>query len=182
MTQERLSEILDNHRKWLNNEDGGARADLRCANLEGADLRGANLRGANLRFADLSDADLRCANLRGADLRSANLSDAYLRDADLRGADLSYANLRGTDLSNADLIGAYLGNATGNNKEVKSLQLGKYLTTILVGIKIHIGCQCHTVQQWENFTDKEISTMDDGPLEWWKEWKEVILKVAKEIK
>ena len=150
MTQEQLNEILESHKKFLNNEDGGIIADLR-----GADLRGANLSDTNLRGADLRGANLEGANLRGADLR----------DAKLRGADLSDADLRG---------------ATGNNKEVKLLQLGKYYTTILVGEKIYIGCQCHTVEQWENFTDEEISDMDDGALDWWKEWKEVILKVAKD--
>ncbi len=57
---------------------------------------------------------------------------------------------------------------------MKSLQLGTYSITILVSIKIHIGCQNHTIEQWENFTDKEIARMDTGALEWWKEWKEVI--------
>ena len=162
MTQEQLNEILDNHRKWLNNEDGGVRAEL-----NGADLRSADLRGADLRSADLRGADLIGADLRGADLI---------------GADLSYADLRGANLRGADLRGANLGNATGNNQEVKSLQLGKYYITILVGIKIHIGCQNHTIEQWEKFTDEEISDMDDGALEWWREWKEVILKIAKENK
>ena len=157
MTQERLKEILDNHRKFLNNEDGGA---------------GTNLIGANLRYATLMNADLRFANFSYANLRYADLSDANLRYADLSDTDL-----RGADLSNTDL--RY---ATGNNKEVKSLQLGKYHTTILVGIKICIGCQDHTIEQWENFTDEEISKMDNGALDWWKKWKEFILKVAKENK
>ena len=39
-----LKTILEKHKMWLNDEDGG----------EMADLRGANLRGANLREADLS--------------------------------------------------------------------------------------------------------------------------------
>lgn len=172
MTQEQLNEILESHKKWLNNEDGGAKANLRGADLRGANLIYANLRGANLGDADLSYTDLsytnlRYANLEGANLRGANLYNTNLRYATLRGATLIYANL---------------GNATGNNQEVKSLQLGKYYITILVGIKIHIGCQNHTVEQWENFTDEEISKMDDAALEWWKEWKEVILKVAKENK
>ncbi len=63
MKQEELQEILDAHKKWINGKDGGARANLR-----GADLRGADLREANLRGADLGGADLREANLRGADL------------------------------------------------------------------------------------------------------------------
>jgi hypothetical protein len=117
-SERQLNEILELHLKWLHDEDGGVRADLKGAdlhkaNLHGADLRmahlrGANLRGANLRGADLSDAYLRGANLRGADLREANLSDAYLRGANLRGADLREANLTGAELHGADLCGANL--------------------------------------------------------------------------
>ena len=73
-----LDEILDKHEKWLNDEDGGERADL-----QGADLRDADLRGANLRYA----------NLQYADLRGANLQDADLQDADLQDADLDFSCL-----------------------------------------------------------------------------------------
>ena len=38
-----LKQILELHKKWLNNEDGGKRANLSDANLSGADLSGANL-------------------------------------------------------------------------------------------------------------------------------------------
>ena len=86
MDNEKLKEILERHRKWLNDEDGGERADLRGANLYGAnlcgaDLRGADLRGANLRGANLREADLYGANLCGANLCGANLRGAYLRGA-----------------------------------------------------------------------------------------------------
>ena len=86
MKQEKLQKILEAHKKWINSEDDGVRA-----NLSGADLRGANLRGANLSGADLRGANLRGADLREADLRGAYLSDADLSDADLRGADLDFS-------------------------------------------------------------------------------------------
>ncbi len=73
MKQEKLQKILEAHKKWINSEDDGVRANLRRADLRGADLSGANLRGADLRGADLSGANLRRANLRGADLRGADL-------------------------------------------------------------------------------------------------------------
>lgn len=123
MSGAEIKRVLDLHKKWLNNEQGGVKAvlcvaylcgaDLQGANLQGADLRGASLcraelseanlrgadlRGADLREADLSKADLRRANLRGADLCEAELSEADLRGADLRRADLKRANLCGTDL------------------------------------------------------------------------------------
>lgn len=50
MTQEELNVILDEHRKWLNDEEGGERADLSRANLGGAYLSGADLHGANLDY------------------------------------------------------------------------------------------------------------------------------------
>ena len=58
MTSEEIKKVLDLHKKWLNNEQGGERANLREA-----DLRRANLRWADLRAANLSEADLRGADL-----------------------------------------------------------------------------------------------------------------------
>lgn len=48
MTKKQLAEILDKHKKWLNGEEGGERANLSGANLSRADLSRANLSGANL--------------------------------------------------------------------------------------------------------------------------------------
>lgn len=74
MTKEELDLILDKHKKWLNNEEGGERANLEKANLEGAKLEGADLEGADLERANLERADLRGADLRGANLRGATHS------------------------------------------------------------------------------------------------------------
>ena len=98
-----LKEILELHKKWLNDEKGGIRADLSNADLREADLSDVNLSYAYLRGADLSDVNLSYANLsgvdlRGADLRYANLSEANLIEADLRYVNLSNAILRGADL------------------------------------------------------------------------------------
>ena len=63
-----LKEILEKHKKWLNNEGGGERAylkgtDLSKVNLKGVDLRHANLSYANLNRSDLEGVDLSCADL-----------------------------------------------------------------------------------------------------------------------
>lgn len=106
-----LQTILDRHKKWLRNEDGGERANLLDADLSGADLSEADLARANLKGTDLSGANLAWADLSGADLSGAfltkaNLTRAFLTKANLTGADLAWA-----DLSEADLSGAYLTDA-----------------------------------------------------------------------
>lgn len=63
MEAEKLSKILELHKKWINNEPGGEQA-----NLGGADLGGAYLRRADLRRANLGGANLEGADLGGADL------------------------------------------------------------------------------------------------------------------
>ena len=93
MTTEKLAEILAAHKLWLNNEEGGVRANLSRANLSGAYLSCADLSCADLSKADLREADLSCANLSCANLSGANLSGANLSRANLSGAYLSRANL-----------------------------------------------------------------------------------------
>ena len=83
MKQEKINEILELHKKWLDDESNGVQANLRGANLCGADLCDANLCGA----------DLCEANLRGADLCGADLCEANLRGADLCGANLDFSCL-----------------------------------------------------------------------------------------
>ena len=87
MEARELTNILEEHRKWLY-ASGGKRAELREANLREADLRGANLQGANLQGVDLLGADLREVDLLVADLQRADL-----REVDLRGADLDFSCL-----------------------------------------------------------------------------------------
>ena len=78
MNATELKLVLDNHKKWLDNINGGKQANLR-----GADLSMADLSRADLSMADLSGANLSRANLRGANLRGANLCGANLCGADL---------------------------------------------------------------------------------------------------
>ena len=131
MDKAKLKAILESHGKWLKDEGGGERADLRGADLyeadlHRADLSGANLYGADLRWADLYGADLRGADLRGANLHGANIFDADLRGVNLHGAnlfdtDLRGANLRGADLRDTDICGA---NLHGANMSERVVQVG----------------------------------------------------------
>ena len=74
MNKAELDIILENHKKWLANKDGGIGAALSGADLHEADLSHANLRYANLRWANLSHANLSHANLHEADLDFSQLN------------------------------------------------------------------------------------------------------------
>lgn len=128
ITGSELHNILREHKRWLNDEDGAKRA-----NLKDADLRYACLCGVDLRNAYLHGADLRYADLYGADLRNANLGDVDLRDADLRNV-----SLHGVDLSGADLSGAILdyselplwcGSLTANFDDKQLKQIAYHLVS-----------------------------------------------------
>lgn len=157
-----LSKILELHRKWLNLEEGGVRANLQGVNLQGidlhkADLCGANLCGADLRESNLYEANLLEANLYKANLCAANLCntnlcraglqksnlcEANLQGSDLRGADLRGANLRGANLQEAELYEACLGEATNipyvplacpeRGSFTAFKQCGKYIVELLI--------------------------------------------------
>ena len=150
LTQEEI-QILQRHAKWLADEAGGEKANLRGADLRGANLRGANLYGADLRGADLRGANLRGANLRGANLYGADLHEANLYGANLYGADLREANLYGADLRGANLYGADLRGAKnilavgpiGSRLDIT------YAVKYRDRIMIKCGCFWGDLEQWQ---------------------------------
>ena len=101
ISKEELKTILEKHKLWLRQEDGGEKAnlsgsDLRWSNLSGSDLSGSDLRWSNLSGSDLSWSDLSGSDLSGSDLRWSNLSGSNLSGSDLSGSDLSGSNLSGS--------------------------------------------------------------------------------------
>ena len=149
LTKEEI-EVLQRHAKWLKNEEGGEKANLRGANLRDADLWDADLRGANLRDADLWGANLRDANLRGANLWGANLRDANLRDADLRGA-----NLRDADLWGA--VGKILSFGP-----IGSRQGITYVTKTERTIHVRCGCFYGTLEEFAAKVEEEHGDSQHG--------------------
>ena len=75
ITSQDLPTILAAHKKWLNGELDGVRA-----NLAGAYLTDANLAGADLARANLAGANLARANLTGANLTDAKFENTKWRD------------------------------------------------------------------------------------------------------
>ena len=149
-----MDKILEQHKIWLSSGgEEGNQADLRDANLRDADLSGADLSNANLSGADLRDADLSNANLRDADLSGADLSNANLSGADLRDADLRDADLRDADLRDANLARTILPNST-------VIIFGEKYFILICGNCVRAGCQCHSVNEWRQFSKQDIFDMD----------------------
>ena len=138
MDAEKLKTILDKHLKWLKNESGGERANLRSADLTSADLTSADLTYANLRYANLM-----YANLTYADLTYANLMYANLRSADLTSADLTSANLTSANLTSANLDKRYIViSCIGSRKDST--------TYCFDDDKIWCGCFSGTLDEFES--------------------------------
>ena len=111
-----LKNILALHKKWLNEEEGGERADLHGADLDHVCLDNVDFRNANLREVSFRDAVITNSDFRGADLYEADFRFAFLQGSDfsaanLKDADFTRANLCNADFFNADLMGADLGEA-----------------------------------------------------------------------
>ena len=87
------------------------------------------------------------------------LSGSDLSGSDLSGANLHYANLSDADLRGADLI----------------IITWSYWTTYITKGHIRIGCRFHTLAEWREFSDDEISAMDSRALDFWKMNKELII-------
>jgi uncharacterized protein YjbI with pentapeptide repeats len=134
--------------------------------VDDTSLVNANLEGVNLQDAYLRDTDLRNANLQFADLQGADL-----QGADLRLADLQYAILQDTNLKDTNLQNTNLRWVLGDGKRIKTT-IDRYRIVIMQEYGVMaIGCKQYSIDKWMNFSNAEISKMDAGALQWWKEWK-----------
>ena len=79
MNQKELNEILDLHKKWVNN-DGGQRAILSGVDWSYVDFSNADLSGADLSNANFTNANLTNANFYRTSLTNAILTNVYLRN------------------------------------------------------------------------------------------------------
>ena len=95
VSPEELTAILAKHRRWLDEEEGGERADLSNMDLRFQDLRGARLLSALLAGSDFTGSDLAGADLRNADMSGCDLTDVDASLTDMRGTNLSGARLHG---------------------------------------------------------------------------------------
>lgn len=117
-TNKQIKEIIGKHKLWLDNKDGGVRA-----NFDGSNLTNVNLRGTNLDYASLVRVKLDSADLEGASFVGANFDYASLVCVKLNYANLDSASFVGTNLGYANLVYAKLDSANLNNASFVSANL-----------------------------------------------------------
>lgn len=173
-----------------------SRARFNRSIMRHADLSDSNLTQATMINVDLTDSYMSCCNLTEARMTRAKLKNATMRhctmidtilravdlaDADLHGStlvgvDFSHSNLRDVWLESATMLNCELREVIGNGVEIKTFQTESYMVNFTKH-DIQIGCKRFTVEEWTNFTDHEISQLDTGALDWWKQWKDVVLSI-----
>ena len=75
------------------------------------------------------------------------------------------------------------GNARVKKGEVTKRPInivGLYYNVTIYNDLIQIGCELHSVSEWENFTDRRILEMDGKKaLEFWKVWKDTVIGTSR---
>ena len=112
------------------------------------------------------------------------LEHAVRAGADLTSADLSGANLSGAYLTSAKLSGAYLARAKLSPSitiSSRPLQLyGLEWDVTIWDAHMQIGCQFHSLHEWQSFDDAKIAAMDGrNALRFWRAHKELLLGMAR---
>lgn len=72
-------------------------------------------------------------------------------------------------LRGADLWGA---------KNAPFVGYGLRWPVLVWGDHMRIGCECHAIDEWREFTDDDIDGMDPEALAFWRVWKEPLLAIA----
>ena len=141
ITRQEVKEVLELHKKWLNNGIDGVRADLSWCdlshsdlswcNLSGADLRGSDLSWCNLNYADLSDCDLSDCDLSGSNLSGADLTNITFNENTIRltnlcpeGSFIAWKKLEGNVIAKLLIPGhAKRSNATASKCRTSEAQV-----------------------------------------------------------
>ncbi len=71
LTSREITDAVELHRQWLNNEPNGVKANFSDCNLFNANFAGTDLRRALFNNANLSYLDLNHADLRGGAISTA---------------------------------------------------------------------------------------------------------------
>ena len=143
--------ITQRHFNWLHAKKNAERIIFDHQDLSGIDFKGR----------DLTSAIFYGCNLKGADFSNCNCYQIDFTNSDLDGAIFYHANLEGAKFNKANLASCdfYMANmkdVTGNNKEIKTFQLGKYIVN-LIGDIININGTGYSYDEWNHSPDEKLN-------------------------
>ena len=168
VTEEELKEALRLHELWNKCDSRGVIAKFRNVNLHEVDFSRCMLAHLTITNSILTDAQL---------VESSYIA-ANFTDSNLQGANCNSSSFIGAILTGVNLTNVSLWNTIGNGEEIKSLQLEGW-PIAYTAENLQIGCENHKINDWWEFSDCEISEMDDDDddaLEWWYKYKDHIRK------
>lgn len=145
--------------------------ELHFTELEGACFTNSNMNGVSFYGSNLEEADFTNAELRNCIFDSINAKNAKFTNAEIEYSSFTFARLYGANFTHANLDGVI-----GDGLELFSIQTDPYPITVWRDV-IQIGCQRHTIDTWKVLSDRQISSMDIGALDWWRKWKEPLLQI-----
>jgi uncharacterized protein YjbI with pentapeptide repeats len=97
-----------------------------------------------------------------------DFTHAHLEGANLRGANLVWANI-------SDTI-SYFGETVSTSP---TQLLGLRWDVLIWGSFLKIGCESHTIKEWDSFADEKIAAMDESALKFWRRYKTSIMALCK---
>lgn len=130
LKQAEIDEKLKLHKMWLNNEEGGKKADFSGVNLshhafEKVNLDKANFYGANLQNVRFESCTLQSTTFNAAEASWSKFRNTSLVDANFGNSILQNSEFYKCDLSGANFKSADLKSIIFENSELKNLNLDK---------------------------------------------------------
>lgn len=147
-----------------------------CKLNHSSDLEQIGFLHCTLRSARFTNCSIRRAFFSHTILASTMFSDGTFSELGLADVNVTNCTLgkfsKLTELNRVYGVTDYIPSMNiPNYWHVAALYVGKTLY-------IQIGCQRHTYKQWEKFSDNYIDSMDSDALQFWKTWKDTVLKLA----
>ena len=128
-----------------------------------------------------------CSKLEYINLNNLELADIDFKDVILVGSSFinttfinckfKGVNFTNCDLTNTTFINCNLSFCIGNNKEIKTLQLGDCIVTYYRNI-FYINHSTYTLDEIKSYSDIDFIQQSDGiMIEWWRLNKKIIIEL-----
>ena len=137
-------------------------------------------RGGQFRGGDFLSGQFRGGQFLGGQFRGGEFLGGQFRGGQFRGGDFFGGQFRGGEFLGGEFLGGqFFGEAlTSNPITLVGFRWSIYGTPTC----LHIGCQHHTHEVWESFSEGDIAEMAVGALEFWRKNKQFLSSLCDNLK